>query len=77
MLGKDISDIEKLSEEVNDLTQENEARTRQLRELNDQLQLNEQVIAQQQQEISRNEREIADLQQMHQQSTLRCLYSLL
>ncbi len=58
--------IEKLSEKINDLTRENEARTRQLRELNDQLQLNEQVIAQQQQEISRKEREIAHLQQMYQ-----------
>ena len=59
--------IEKLSKEVNNLTRENEARTRQLRELNDQLQLNEQVIAQQQQEMCRKERETAaQLQQMHQ-----------
>ncbi len=58
--------INKLLEKINDLTQENEARTRQLRELNDHLQLNEQVIAQQQQEMCRKERETADLQQMHQ-----------
>ncbi len=63
--------IEKLSEEVNGLTQENEARTRQLRELNEQLQLNEQVIAQQQQEIGRKDRELAAQLQhmMNQQQT--------